>query len=54
MAITARTDERSINLRSDKYSKVCKGLCKSKKFSKNPSYYGSGWVGPGLTPEMFF
>ena len=27
----------------------CKGLCKENKIPKIQDYYGSGWVGPGLT-----
>ena len=31
-----------------------KGICKEIFFSKNRDYYGSGWVGPGLTLHFFF
>ena len=33
---------------------VCKGLCKEKHFPKIQDYYGSGWVGPGLTRNFVF
>ena len=31
-----------------------KGLCKENKIPKIRNYYGSGWVGPGLTRNFFF
>ena len=31
-----------------------KGLCKEKKIPKIRVYYGSGWVGPGLTRNFLF
>ena len=31
----------------------CKGLCKENKIAKIRDYYGSGWVGPGLTRNFF-
>ena len=30
-----------------------KGLCKERKIPKIRDYYGSGWVGPGLTRNLF-
>ena len=30
-----------------------KGLCKENKIPKIRDYYGSGWVGPGLTQNFF-
>ena len=32
---------------------AAKGLCKDKNIPKIRDYYGSGWVGPGLTRILF-
>ena len=37
----------------DETSTLLRGFAKKKKFKKIRDYYGSGWVGPGLT-RIFF
>ena len=39
----------AVNYCSNKLRTIAKGLCNERKIPKIRDYYGSGWVGPGLT-----